>query len=65
MIVLPLAPTRLPLTFLMPAFPFDSGSASADSSQKWLSLFEQIRLIFKWILRLSYIANFTLGIRSA
>ena len=32
-----------------------------DSSdyQKWLSLFEQIPLIFKWNLRLSYIANFT------
>lgn len=33
--------------------------------QKWLSLFEQIRLIFRWNLRLSYIAIFTCGIRSA
>jgi hypothetical protein len=32
---------------------------------KRLSLFEQIRLIFRWNLRLSYIAIFTWGIRSA
>ncbi|MBE1427282.1 phage-related protein, partial [Desulfomicrobium macestii] len=32
--------------------------------QKWLSLFEQIRLIFRWNLRHSYIAIFTWGICS-
>ncbi|SFL73949.1 hypothetical protein SAMN05421830_105236, partial [Desulfomicrobium norvegicum] len=32
--------------------------------EKWLSLFEQIRLIFRWNLRHSYIAIFTWGICS-
>ncbi|MBE1426552.1 hypothetical protein H4684_003218, partial [Desulfomicrobium macestii] len=34
------------------------------SKEKWLSLFEQIRLIFRWNLRHSYIAIFTWGICS-